>query len=134
MGISGIGLLQLRQDQLQVADDGLGIGLVLDVVGADQEDYACGMERENILAQADEHAARGVAANAAIGDLHTRKAAAHVIAPAVGDRIAQENEGVLVRRGRATPSALRRSVQIFWNQSARLMGPAPGRPSSVAGI
>lgn len=61
------------------------------------------MERKHVLAQADEHPARGVTANAAVGDLHAREAAAHVVAPSIGDRIAQEDEGMLFPRDAERP-------------------------------
>ena len=55
------------------------------------------MQREHIFLEADKHASRGVAADAAVGGFHARETAAHVVSPAVGDRVAEENEGMLVR-------------------------------------
>ena len=55
-----------------------------------------GFEGEDVLLQPDEDAAGGVAADAAVGDFRPGESAAEVFAPALRDRVAEEDEGVLL--------------------------------------
>jgi hypothetical protein len=46
------------------------------------------MERKNILLKSHQHASGRIATDATIGNLKSREGVAHVIPPALGDRIA----------------------------------------------
>ena len=56
--------------------------------------------------QTNQHAARRVAADAAVGDLHAVERAAQVIAPTLRNRIAEEHQGVLIFIGAVRPLAM----------------------------
>ena len=80
----------------QVAGNDLGGCLFLEVVRADQDDHALGVEGENVSLHADEYAARGVPADAAVGHLDSGEAVAHVVAPTLGDGVAEKYQGSLI--------------------------------------
>ena len=54
------------------------------------------MEGEDIFIQAEEHAAGGVAADAAVGGLEAREGAFEVIPPPLRDGVAEEYDRVLI--------------------------------------
>ena len=99
----GIVAFQRCEDELQVAGDGLGVGLVFEVVGAEEQRDAGRMQREHVFLEAQQHTAGGVAADAAVGQLHAGEAAAEIVAPALGDGIAEEDERMLVELGAGGP-------------------------------
>ena len=88
--------LQRRENQLQVPCDRLRVRVLLEIIRADEQHHAHGLEREHVLLQPDEHATRRVAADAAIGHLHAWECVADVIAPALCDGIAEENQRALI--------------------------------------
>ena len=51
----------------------LGRGALLEIVGADEQHHGRRVQRQHVVLEPDQHAARGVAADAAVGDLHARK-------------------------------------------------------------
>ena len=91
-----ISLFQSGQNQFQVGRGRLRISFFLEVVGADQQDDRSRMQREHVFVQADEHTARGVAADAAVGHFHPGKAPAKIVTPHLGDGIAEENDRALI--------------------------------------
>ena len=95
-------LAERRDDELQVAGGVLGFAVVLDVVCADQDHDALGIHGQHVLLQAYQDAAGRVAADAAVRGLHPREAAAYV-APALGDRVAEEDNRALVALDLAGP-------------------------------
>jgi hypothetical protein len=54
------------------------------------------LQIENVFLQAKENAARGIATDAAIGDLHAGKPAGEIVAPPLSDGIAEHYEGVTI--------------------------------------
>src|SRR4051794_38254867 len=63
------------------------------------------MQRQHVILQTNEHPARGIAANPAIGHLHSGKASIHVLAPTLSNRITQEHQGMLVLLNPLMPPA-----------------------------
>ena len=89
------------------------------------------MKREDIFPQPDENSASGVAADAAIGDLHAGKASAQVVAPALGDGVAEKDEGVLVLLNLPGPRAAALGPKIL--EPGRTTNRAGARESGVGG-
>ena len=53
----------------------------IEIVGADEKHDAAGIERDDVLLQANEHAARGVTADAAVGGLEFGESPVEVVVP-----------------------------------------------------
>ena len=60
---------------------------------------------------------RGVAVDAAVGHLDAGEGRAEAAAPALGDGVAEEDDGAPVLFRRAAAHAERRARHTFWNQS-----------------
>jgi hypothetical protein len=88
-----------------VGGDGFRGGFFFEVVSAHEEDDGCGGEVEDIFLETDEHAAGGVAADAAVGGFEVRESAGEVVAPALGDGVAEEDDGAFVFGGAFGPCA-----------------------------
>ena len=84
--------LESGNDELEVAGNNFRRGPFLEVVGANEQHHALGVERQHVLLQADEHAARGVTADAAVGHLHALEVSTKLVAPSLRDGIAQEHQ------------------------------------------
>src|SRR5207248_2467716 len=63
--------------------------------------------------QANQHAAARVAADAAVGDLHTGKSAADVIAPTLRDRVAEKDQRAFILLHALGPGAPAFDPQLF---------------------
>ena len=88
--------LEARDDFLEIAPDGVDGHFDLDVVGAHQEHDGLRFEREYVFLQAEQHAAGRVATDAAVRELHAIEGLLEIRAPALGDRIAEEDDRALV--------------------------------------
>ena len=88
--------LEGRDDLLEIAPDGVDRHFDLDVVRAHQQHDRFRAERQHVLLQSDEHAAGGVSADAAVGELHSVEGFLEVRTPALGDRIPEEDHRALV--------------------------------------
>ncbi|MFM1944528.1 MAG: hypothetical protein RI897_3510 [Verrucomicrobiota bacterium] len=93
LGVMG---MEHGEEELEVIGDGFGCGVFFEVIGADEEDDGFGVQGEDIFLEADDEAAGGIATDAAVGDFHAGEAIAEVIAPALGDGVAEEDDGALV--------------------------------------
>src|SRR4029450_9699404 len=83
-------------EQPEVAVDRLRCRVLLEIVGADEEHDRPRVEIENVLLQADEDAARRVAADAAVGDLDAWEHRVQAEAPALRDRVAEKHDRTLI--------------------------------------
>ena len=99
MGFEGV------EEEDGVGGDGFRGGFFLEIVSAHEENDGCGGEVEDIFLETDEHAAGGVAADAAVGGLEVRESAGEVVAPALGDGVAEEDDGAFVFGGAFGPCA-----------------------------
>ena len=106
-------LLQLSQDQLEVARDRFRFGLLFQIVCSHEQHDAGRVECQHIVLQANQHPARRVAADPTVRDLHARKASPHVVAPALRDRVTQEHERLLIFLDLLRPTRSLLSPQIF---------------------
>jgi len=104
-GHIGTVLLEHGDDELEVVGDHFGSGFFLKVVGAYEQHNAAWVEREHILPQPNEHPASRVAADAAVGHLHAWKAAAHRVAPALRDGVAEKHQSALILLHQLGPAA-----------------------------
>ena len=84
------------EDEPEIGGNGPGSGVFLEIVGADEEHYSSGMQGEDVFLETDEDAARGVAANPAIDDFEIGKGRGESGTPALSDRIAEEDDSLLV--------------------------------------
>jgi hypothetical protein len=84
------------EEEAYVGGDGFRRSSLFDVVGSDEEDDADRVEVEDVFAEADKDAAGSVAADSAVGDLEGAEAVGGAIAPAFGDGVADEDEGMAV--------------------------------------
>ena len=89
---------ELRQEQPDVLRDPGRRNLQVDIVRADEQDDAAGIERENVFINAGKQAATGVAADAAVGDIQAGEVASKIVVPTLRNRIAEEDEGVVLVR------------------------------------
>ena len=96
IGIFGLCAFSVGDQQPEVAVDRLGRRLLLEIVGPDQDDDGARVQVEDVLLQADEDAARGVAADAAVGDLDAGEHGAEAEAPPLRDRVAEEHDRALI--------------------------------------
>ena len=87
---------QFGKDELQVRRDGFRVGLLFEIVRADEQHDCLRAQREHVFLEPEQNAARGVAADPAIGHLHAGKAAAEIVTPALRDRIAEQHDRVLI--------------------------------------
>jgi hypothetical protein len=87
-----------REQLFDVRGDIAGRDAQADVVRADEQDDAAGVEGEDVVIEAGEQAAARVAADAAVSDFQVREGVFEVVAPALRDRVAEEDEGVLLVR------------------------------------
>ena len=88
--------VERREDlehRLDVRNRVLGIAVGRQVVAADAEKDHLRLERDDVVGQAEQHAARGVAADAAVRDLVLREGVLDR-APAFGEGVADEHDGV----------------------------------------
>ena len=115
-GISRVVPLEGGEDELQVAGDDLRRRPLLQVVRADEQHDRRGVEGEHVLLEPQQHAARGVAADPAVRDLHAGERRAEAPAPALGDRVAEEDDRAPVLLDGSAHSD-RRSRHRRWNQS-----------------
>src|ERR1041385_7637300 len=84
------------ENQLQILSDSFRVGLFFQIIGANEQDDGLRLQIEHIFFQANEHAAGSIAADAAIGDFQTWKPTGKIVAPSLGDRIAEHNNSVPV--------------------------------------
>ncbi len=109
-------LLEGLYDELQVPGDDLGGGVFFEIVGPDEQHHDGGIHREDVLLETDQHPAGGVAADAPVGDLDAGEGGAEALAPALGDRVAEEHDRALVVLDLLGPGGATLS-HSFWNQS-----------------
>ena len=83
-------------DLLEVAADGVDGHLDFDVIRAHQEHDGLRVERQDVLLEPEQHAAGRVAADAAVGQFHAFESLLEIRAPALRDRIAEEDDRALV--------------------------------------
>ena len=88
--------LERGDDFPEVAPDGVDGHLDLDVIRAHQQHDGLRVERQHILLEPEQHPARRVAADAAVGQFHAFESLLEIRAPALGDRIAEEDDRSLV--------------------------------------
>ena len=77
--------------------------MFVEIVGADQQDHRSWLQRQHVFLQADQDAARRIAADAAVGNLDTGKSCRQRIAPELRDRVAQEDDSALILLMRLCP-------------------------------
>ena len=95
-GEIGAVFLQGRDEQAEVRRNLLGSRLLFQVVGPGQHDHGGRLQGQDIAREPQQHSAGGVAADAAVGDFQPRPGPPQVVAPALGDRIAQEDDGAAI--------------------------------------
>jgi len=61
------------------------------------------MQREDIILQTNQHAARRIPANTAVGDFYSGKTPEHIIAPTLRDRVTCKNQCILILRNALRP-------------------------------
>ena len=88
--------LDRREDEFHILRRHRGLEPDLEIVRTHQQDDGRGIQSQNIV-EPDEHAARRVATDAAIGAFHSRKAARQARAPALRDRITEKDDALLIR-------------------------------------
>ena len=95
-GQTGVQSAEGIHDPVEIACDHSGFGVLLQIVGACQNDHAFGMKRQNVIPKPVKHAPRGVSADAAISQFYPGKIVFEVIPQSAGDRVAKEDKGVLI--------------------------------------
>ena len=92
-----------HNDRSHVVSDGFRTVAFFEVVGAHQHDDATWINSEYVIFDAYQHAAGRVATDAAVGYFDVRETAAHGGAPALRDRVTEEDDGALVTLGFVVP-------------------------------
>ena len=88
--------LQCVNDEFDVVCDDLRLSLLFEVVRPHEHHNARRIEVQHVSVQANEHPAGRIAADASIGNFQARKRAVQIIAPALGDRVSQKHDGLLI--------------------------------------
>ena len=95
--------LESSKDEFDIAGDHRRARFFLQIIGPRQQYHGGGMQRQHVLLEADQDATGGVAGDATIGHLHGTEGFAQIIAPTLGDGVAQENHRTLVGRHLGSP-------------------------------
>ena len=88
--------LERGDDFLEITADGVDGHLDFDVIRPHQEHDGFRVEREHVFLEPEQHAAGRVTADAAVGQFHAFEGFPEIRAPALGDRIAEEDDRALV--------------------------------------
>ncbi len=109
----GVVFTQSVDDQVHVAGDYFGRCPFIEVVGAHQHHHTTGVEFQHVVVESNQHAAGGVAADAAVGGLDAGQFLLEYFAPSLGNRVAEHDEGSLILLHLSRPLAAAVPPQIL---------------------